>query len=77
MEMCFENINFTELTSTEIYSVSGGFNGDQFFTGASIAGGALIAIACAPVDAPFLAMAAGSALLGSASGWYMGEGLAN
>jgi hypothetical protein len=57
----------TELTNTEMLSVLGGFNGDEFFTG-----GAVIAIACAPVKAPIAAMAGGAA-----SGWFCGDGLDN
>lgn len=72
-----ENNLFIELTNSETEMISGGFNGDEFFTGVGIAGATVIAIACAPVDAPFVAMAAGSALCGSASGWFCGEGLAN
>ena len=60
-----------------IFSVSGGFNGDEFFTGVGIVGATTIAIACAPVTAPALLMSAGAFACGSAAGWFMGEGLNN
>lgn len=69
-----------ELADNEMYQVAG-FNGDEFFTGVGIAGGGILAIVALPevafVGAVYGATLLGAAAVGSAAGWFMGEGLAS
>ena len=80
MELAMAN-GFNVLSEQEMLLVDGGFDGDAFFTGVGILGAGLLAVVALPeaalVGAAYGVSCAGAALVGAASGWFMGSGLAN